>query len=370
LNFHKAYKDPQKRTVVYEGYKSGDFDFNGHWVLNKKSDSDSVFSGIFSMRKYCQESEDFAKVQSEVVRVMFQQYDHDLSGGLSVKEFAELSSHLLGKELSEEEVILAVRYLDQKATGEISFASFVALYPSIAHGSFPINSNNLTLCRIARQLFDFCDVDGNGVITLTEFEHLEEALTRVGFVASGTKKEELLDAIDVDHSATITYHEFVNFLIRCNAPAGVKMEDLERPVDRKEGVHEVVMDELHQACLIRAIIKDVDFYDVKHWVSCAVKLDAIDGEGETPLHHAVKVSVVDFRTVDCLLNHNPKLVNCRNSNQDTLLHLCARNGKAELAKHLRDVWRADGRLKNLHGLTPLEVAQDQKQFAVVEVLSK
>jgi calmodulin len=130
----------------------------------------------------------------------------DLSGDGNIKS-SELGKvlHSLGAKATEESLAAMVAVLDKNQDGNISRDEFLDFYKQ--HMVFDLDRHGLH--ELARHMFEQFDSDGNGVITLSEFKTVMDALN-VDF--SIDEIGELVNELDEDHDGTICEHQFVELL--------------------------------------------------------------------------------------------------------------------------------------------------------------
>jgi Ca2+-binding EF-hand superfamily protein len=130
----------------------------------------------------------------------------DLSGDGCIRS-TELGQVLvsLGAKATEESLTAMVAVLDKDKDGNISRDEFLDFYQK--HMVFDLDHEGLH--ELARHMFEQFDSDGNGVITLSEFKNVMDALN-VDF--SIDEIGELVNELDEQHAGTIAEHQFVELL--------------------------------------------------------------------------------------------------------------------------------------------------------------
>lgn len=130
----------------------------------------------------------------------------DLSGDGCIRS-TELGKVLnsLGAKATEESLTAMVAVLDKNKDGNISRDEFLDFYQ--CHMVFDLEHKGLL--ELAKHMFEQFDSDGNGVITLSEFQSVMDALN-VDF--SIDEIGELVNELDEQHDGTIAEHQFVELL--------------------------------------------------------------------------------------------------------------------------------------------------------------
>lgn len=139
-----------------------------------------------------------------VIRSLFQKYDRDSSGQLSVKEIPELLTNDLG--LSTEEAETYTLLLDKDASGSLSFDEFKSWLTS-GEKLKTVDSDRFNLLYKAVEMFKRIDADQSGSIDRTEFAKLHAEM--------GGRPEYLdyaLSTLDSDYNGKISFLEFMKWL--------------------------------------------------------------------------------------------------------------------------------------------------------------
>jgi calmodulin len=163
--------------------------------------------GSFAEPAQCQTNVWSLSVTKEEVEEVTATFDAlDLSGDGCIKS-NELGKVLyaLGARATEESLTAMVAVLDKNNDGNISREEFLDFYQK--HMVFNLDHHGLH--ELARHMFEQFDSDGNGVITLSEFKSVVDALN-VDF--SIDEIGELINELDEDHDGTIGAHQFVELL--------------------------------------------------------------------------------------------------------------------------------------------------------------
>ncbi|KAI1174111.1 EF-hand [Nemania sp. FL0916] len=138
----------------------------------------------------------------QVFRDLFNSYDTDKGGNISVEEFAQVMSQSPGKPPSQEEVKKIIKEVDLDCDGTINFNEFITMmtgqpYPPQIQGEEE---------EYARAWKEY-DSSLNGSITTSQFRQLMAGL---GEPVSDGEVEQLMNNIDGEEK--LSYREFVHFM--------------------------------------------------------------------------------------------------------------------------------------------------------------
>jgi len=139
-----------------------------------------------------------------VLKSLFQKYDKDSSGQLSVKELPELLTNDLG--LSTEQAEAYTLLLDKDASGSLSFDEFKSWITS-GEKLKNIDSHRFDLMSKAVEMFKRLDADQSGALDRDEFTKLHlEVGGQLQYLDSA------LNALDSDNNGKISFVEFMKWL--------------------------------------------------------------------------------------------------------------------------------------------------------------
>ena len=139
-----------------------------------------------------------------VLKSLFQKYDKDNSGQLSMKEIPELLKNDLG--LSDEEAETYTLLLDKDASGSLSFDEFKSWLTS-GERLKNVDSYRFNLMYKAVEMFKKKDVDQSGSLERDEFAKLH-----VEMGGDPVYLDSALNALDGDHNGKISFFEFMKWL--------------------------------------------------------------------------------------------------------------------------------------------------------------
>ena len=100
--------------------------------------------------------------QSTAIKEVFDLFDKDGSGKVSVEELVDIFE-TLGQTLTEQEAIELVSGLDKDGDGELDFEEFCGYLESIMH------DEDLPASDLVENMFTIFDMDSSGKITVEEF---------------------------------------------------------------------------------------------------------------------------------------------------------------------------------------------------------
>lgn len=117
--------------------------------------------------------------------------------------------------MSEEELNFAVQRLAD-SDGEISFDAFTEFWSSDdKFKSLHLDGDQLEHVHRASTYFQYFDEDGNGTLSKDEFYKLYEDLSNYGLLLPSV--EDCFDELDADKSGSITFNEYIQWLIKTQA---------------------------------------------------------------------------------------------------------------------------------------------------------
>eukprot|EP00746_Dinoflagellata_sp_MGD_P000555 gnl/MRDRNA2_/MRDRNA2_100999_c0_seq1.p1 gnl/MRDRNA2_/MRDRNA2_100999_c0~~gnl/MRDRNA2_/MRDRNA2_100999_c0_seq1.p1 ORF type:complete len:1058 (-),score=200.87 gnl/MRDRNA2_/MRDRNA2_100999_c0_seq1:119-3292(-) len=170
--------------------------------------------------------------QEELTKI-FDKYDRDHSGELSVEELSPLLADLDMTPQNPEErdqLLLLVEYYDVDGTGEISFKEFECLYNRFVenkaaaqrrseHKAAKKMGYDIKETDRIRGLFKKLDLDATGALGVKEL-HVAVGLLGLGSL-SKAGFEMLFDEIDVDNDGQLDFDEFLKLLALIDSKKGV-----------------------------------------------------------------------------------------------------------------------------------------------------
>ncbi|ORY39815.1 EF-hand [Rhizoclosmatium globosum] len=144
-------------------------------------------------------------------RQLFDRYDNDGSGSISISEFKNLC-YDMGYFLTDQELALDVKLLDMDGNGTLGYDEFIKWwrkddrFKSLQLSEGDIDQLNRYLTHFKR-----FDKDGSGIIDIREFKSLY-----VDLVKKKMAKKSLmatLQELDVNKDGKVSFNEYVNWAI-------------------------------------------------------------------------------------------------------------------------------------------------------------
>ncbi|TPX56243.1 hypothetical protein SpCBS45565_g08440 [Spizellomyces sp. 'palustris'] len=153
----------------------------------------------------------FAEAHKPVSRIVFDKYDVDGSGTISVSEFRKLC-YDMGYFLSDLELGMAIRLLDSDGNGEINYGEFIKWWQQ-EHRFKTLQLSPQELADLTQISTDFqrFDKDQSGCIDVREFRLLYADLVRRGM----TKKTlaGTLEELDNNRDGKVSFNEYVDWVL-------------------------------------------------------------------------------------------------------------------------------------------------------------
>ncbi|KAI1761064.1 EF-hand [Hypoxylon sp. FL1150] len=136
----------------------------------------------------------------QVFRELFDSYDADKGGNISVEEFAKVMSQSPGKPPTQAEVEQIVKEVDLDGDGTINFNEFITM---MTGQPYPPPDDDAEYANAWKQF----EPSLNGSITQSQFRQLMAGL---GETVSDTEVDQLIN--NVDGEGKLSYKEFVHFM--------------------------------------------------------------------------------------------------------------------------------------------------------------
>ncbi|KAI6083429.1 EF-hand [Hypoxylon rubiginosum] len=136
----------------------------------------------------------------QVFRELFDSYDADKGGNISVEEFAKVMSQSPGKPPTEAEVEQIVKEVDLDGDGTINFNEFITM---MTGQPYPPPDDDAEYANAWKQF----EPSLNGSITQSQFRQLMAGL---GESVSDAEVDQLIN--NVDGEGKLSYKEFVHFM--------------------------------------------------------------------------------------------------------------------------------------------------------------
>ncbi|KAI4864067.1 EF-hand [Hypoxylon rubiginosum] len=136
----------------------------------------------------------------QVFKELFDSYDTDKGGNISVEEFAKVLSQSPGKIPTEEEVKIIIQEVDIDGDGTISFNEFITM---MTGQLYPPADEDAEYANAWKQF----EPSLKGSITQSQFRQLMAGL---GESVSDAEVDQLVN--NVDGEGKLSYKEFVHFM--------------------------------------------------------------------------------------------------------------------------------------------------------------
>lgn len=152
--------------------------------------------------------------QLNQLRIIFERFDMDSDGSLTLLELAALLRSL-GLKPSGDQIYVLLANVDSNGNGAVEFDELVnAIMPDMTE---EILFNQEQLLEIFRSF----DRDGNGYITLAE---LAGSMAKMGQALTYRELTEMIEEADTDGDGVISFSEFANVMAK-SAPDFLGLAD-------------------------------------------------------------------------------------------------------------------------------------------------
>ncbi|KAI9351766.1 hypothetical protein DFJ73DRAFT_830795 [Zopfochytrium polystomum] len=145
-------------------------------------------------------------------RSVFDKYDIDGSGSISVAEFRRLC-YDMGYFMSDKELVIDVKMLDVDGDGEISYEEFIKWWrKDDRFKGLQLEEHQYE--KLAGYLQDFkrFDKDGSGIIDVREFKSLYVDLVKKKLASKSLMAT--LQEIDVNKDGKVSFNEYVSWVVQ------------------------------------------------------------------------------------------------------------------------------------------------------------
>jgi len=156
-----------------------------------------------SVAQFVPKNEEEAKTYEEL-RELFAHFDADASGELGTEEVGELLA-TLGTNLDDEELAKLIKIMDKDGSGEVSLDELA----SVMLSKKAMNSKDVKLSEVGKELFNMFDKDGGGEISLDE---MTATFKQTGKNWDMEDVEAFFALIDLDGSGIVDEAEFMEFI--------------------------------------------------------------------------------------------------------------------------------------------------------------
>jgi len=139
-----------------------------------------------------------------ISQIMFNKYDTDHSGHITIEEFRSMS-YDLGYYLSDTELDLAVKTLDKTGSGKINYNDFQSWWKSSDRwNKVKLTDENMTLLSALSGQFQLFDKNKSGSINKDEFKNFWTEVTKSKKV-SEVEEREIFEQLDSNKDKQITF---------------------------------------------------------------------------------------------------------------------------------------------------------------------
>ncbi|KAI1263918.1 hypothetical protein F5Y18DRAFT_391847 [Xylariaceae sp. FL1019] len=149
-----------------------------------------------------------------VFKELFDSYDTDKGGNISIEEFAQVMSARPGSPPSREEVEQIIREVDLDGDGQINFNEFITMMTG--HPYPPQPSENEERNEEYSHAWKTYEPSLNGSITASQFRQL---MADLGEPVNDVEVEGLINSIDGE--GKLSYKEFAHFMKNRNVEADI-----------------------------------------------------------------------------------------------------------------------------------------------------
>jgi len=146
-----------------------------------------------------------------ISKILFDKNDRNHSGSISRAEFHDLC-YSLGHYLKPEEAEQAFLMIDNDGSGGITYDEFLKWWRTDNRfEKLQRSDEEQALLHQCASYFQYFDKDRSGTLQTDEFRDTHADLVKNGFTAKSF--EETLRELDSNGDGTITYNEFIHWLI-------------------------------------------------------------------------------------------------------------------------------------------------------------
>ncbi|KAI1803070.1 EF-hand [Daldinia bambusicola] len=137
----------------------------------------------------------------QVFKELFDSYDTDKGGNISVEEFAKVMSQSPGQQPTEAEVQQIIKEVDLDGDGTINFNEFITMMTGQPYP--PVENAEVDYARAWKQF----EPSLNGSITQSQ---LRQLVAELGESIGDVELDQLVN--NIDGEGKITFREFENFM--------------------------------------------------------------------------------------------------------------------------------------------------------------
>lgn len=145
-----------------------------------------------------------ASTETEELRAIFDYYDVDGNGAISIKELGDMMKSL-GKDVTESELLDLMEEIDRDGTGSISFDEFQAMSRKFVTDDPKPEE--------LEQIFRMFDSSCTGYFTAT---NLKTLINLLGEEATDDDINEMINIADVDNDGKVSEEDFITLMTSAN----------------------------------------------------------------------------------------------------------------------------------------------------------
>lgn len=138
------------------------------------------------------------------IRNIFNKFDKNGDGKISVSELEEMLSKL-GSKPTSDEVKQMMEHIDQNGDGYIDLVEFAKFHRNVAAAAAAGKEEEI------RDAFDLYDLDKDGLISPTE---LHIVLNKLGEKCSLSDCQRMISKVDADGDGKVNFEEFKKMMAR------------------------------------------------------------------------------------------------------------------------------------------------------------
>ncbi|ORX43596.1 EF-hand [Piromyces finnis] len=144
-------------------------------------------------------------------KIMFNKYDTDGSGSITVQEFKYMA-YDLGYYLSDTELEFAVKKLDKTGSDSITYDDFKKWWGTTDRwNQLKLSEENMAILSAISGQFQMFDVDKSGSIDKHEFQNYCKEIAKKGKITTA-EEEEMFRNLDINHDGNVSFNELIDYL--------------------------------------------------------------------------------------------------------------------------------------------------------------
>jgi len=166
-------------------------------------------------------------------RRVFTKYDEDGDGSITIADLQKMCMEM-GQHLSEDELTMAIRLIDTDGSGTIEFPEFEKWWRQESRfAKLQMDESKMAFLHAAFERFISFDADASGTICREEFPQLHEFLFKHNYTTQPL--DTAWEQMDTDRSDTISFNEYVDYLLYCRDVLSCEGKDSIESVEGGEG---------------------------------------------------------------------------------------------------------------------------------------